>query len=71
MILLPIFTDNNGMPLAVMIIERTVGLVFGPTTALCRFLLKHCTATIRTIGTLGQDQSRSPRRRQDSDSHSL
>ena len=47
-----------------MIIERTIGLVLGPPTALCRYFLKHCTLTNRTVGTIWRDLSKPPQRRQ-------
>ena len=34
-----------------LIIERTIGIVFGPYTALYRPFLKHCTLTNKTVGT--------------------
>ena len=34
------------------IIERTIGLVLGPFTALCRLFLKHCTLTNKAVGTI-------------------
>ena len=34
------------------IIERTIGLVLGPCTALYRPLLKHCTLTNKAVGTI-------------------
>ena len=34
------------------IIERTIGLVLGPSTALYRSFLKHCTLNNRAIGTI-------------------
>ena len=35
-----------------LIIERTIGLVLGPSTALCRSFLKHCTLTNKVVGTI-------------------
>ena len=35
-----------------MIIERTIGLVLGPFTALNRLFLKHCTLTNKAVGTI-------------------
>ena len=34
------------------IIERTIGLVLGPFTALCRSFLKRCTLTNKVVGTI-------------------
>ena len=34
------------------IIERTIGLVLGPITALCRSFLKRCTLTNKAVGTI-------------------
>ena len=34
------------------IIERTNGLVLGPSSALCRYFLKHCTLTNKAVGTI-------------------
>ena len=34
------------------IIERTIGLVLGPSTALYEPFLKHCTLTNKAIGTI-------------------
>ena len=36
------------------IIERTIGLVFGPFTALYRSLLERCTLTNKAVGTIWQ-----------------
>ena len=49
------------------ILERTIGLVFGPSTALCRYFLKHCTLTNKTVGTIWRDLSKPPQRRQGPD----
>ena len=35
-----------------LIIEKTIGLVLGPSTALYRSLLKHCTLTNKGVGTI-------------------
>ena len=35
-----------------LIIERTIGLVIGPCTALYRPFLKHCTLTNKVVGTI-------------------
>ena len=35
-----------------LIIERTIGLVLGPSTALYRSFLKHCTLTNQAVGTI-------------------
>ena len=42
------------------IIERTIGLVLGPSTALYRSFLKHCTLTNKAVGTLWRTLSKSP-----------
>ena len=34
------------------IIERTIGLVLGPSTALYEPFLKHCTLTNKAVGTI-------------------
>ena len=34
------------------IIERTIGLVLGPSTALYEQFLKHCTLTNKAVGTI-------------------
>ena len=46
------------------IIDRTICLVLGPSTALCRYFLKHCTLTNKVIGTIWRDLSKPPQRRQ-------
>ena len=35
-----------------LIIDRTIGLVLGPCTALCRLFLNHCTLTNKAVGTI-------------------
>ena len=35
-----------------MIIERTIGLVLGPSTSLYRSVLEHCTLTNKAVGTI-------------------
>ena len=49
-----------------MIIERTLGLVLGPSTALHRYFLEHCRQTNKAMGTtsIWQDLSKPPLRRQ-------
>ena len=37
------------------IIERTIGIVLGPSTALYRSLLERCTMTNKALGTILQD----------------
>ena len=54
-----------------LIIEKTIGLVLGPDTALCRPFLKHCTLTNKVVGTIWQDLSKPPQRRQGPDFRSL
>ena len=49
------------------IIERTIGLVLGPSTALYEPFLKHCTLTNKAVGTIWLDLSKPPQRRQGSD----
>ena len=49
------------------IIERTIVLVLGPSTALYRSFLKHCTPTNKAIRTIWRDLSKPPRRRQGPD----
>ena len=50
-----------------LIIARTIGLVLGPSTALCRSFLTHCTLTNKAAGIIWRDLSKPPQRRQDSD----
>ena len=50
-----------------LIIERTIGLVFGPSTALHIPFLKHCTLTKKVVGTIWRALSKPPRRRQGPD----
>ena len=47
-----------------MTIERTIGLVLGPSTALYRSFLEHCTLTNKAVGTIWRDLSKPPQRRQ-------
>ena len=49
------------------IIERTIGLVLGPSTALCEPFLKHCTLTNKAVGTIWRTLSKPPQRRQGPD----
>ena len=49
------------------IIERTIGLVFGPSTAWYEPFLKHCTLTNKAVGTLWRALSKPPQRRQGPD----
>ena len=49
------------------IIERTIGLVLGPSTALYEHFLKHCTLTNKAVGTIWRAFSKPPQRRQDPD----
>ena len=46
------------------IIERTIGLVLGPITALYRSFLKRCTLTNKAVGTIWRALSKPPQRRQ-------
>ena len=48
-------------------IKRTIGLVLGPSTALYRTFLKHCTLTNKAVGTIWRDLSKPPQRRRDPD----
>ena len=49
------------------IIERTIGLVFGPFTALYIPFLKHCTLTNKAVGTIWRALSKPPQRLQGPD----
>ena len=49
------------------IIERTISLVLGPSTALYRTFLKHCTLTNKAMGTIRRVLSKPPQRRQGPD----
>ena len=49
------------------IIERTIGFVLGPSTALNRSFLKHCTLTNKAMGTIWRYFSKPPQRRQGPD----
>ena len=49
------------------IIETTIGLVLGPSTALYRPFLKHCILTNNTVGTIWWALSETPQRRQGRD----
>ena len=49
------------------IIERTIGPMLGPFTALYRPLLKHCTLTNKAVGTMWRVLSKPPQRRQGPD----
>ena len=49
------------------IIERTIGLVLGPSTALYEPFLKHCTLTYKAVGTIWRALSKPPQRRQGPD----
>ena len=53
------------------IIERTVGLVLGPSTALNRSFLKHCTLTNKAVGSIWRDLSKPLQRRQGPDHRPL
>ena len=50
-----------------LIIEKTIGLMLGPCTALCRLFLKHCTLTNKAVGTIWRALSKPPQRRQGPD----
>ena len=49
------------------IIERTIGLVRGPSTAMYSPFLEHCTLTFKEVGTIRRDLSKPPQRRQGPD----
>ena len=49
------------------IIERTIGLVLGPSAALYGPFLKHCTLTNKAVGTIWRALSKPPQRRQGPD----
>ena len=49
------------------IIERTIVLVLGPSTALYEPFLKHCTLTNKAVGTIWRVLSKPPQRRQGPD----
>ena len=49
------------------IIERTIGLVLGPSTALYEHFLKHCTLPNKAVGTIWRALSKPPQRRQGPD----
>ena len=51
----------------IVIIERTIGLVLGPSTALYRPFLKHCILTNKAVGTIWRALSKPPKRRQGPD----
>ena len=53
------------------IIERTIGLVLGPFTALYRSFLKRCTLTNTAVGTIWRALSKPPQRRQGPDPRPL
>ena len=53
------------------IIERTIGLVLGPFTALYRSFLKRCTLTNKAVGTIWRALSKPPQRRQGPDPRPL
>ena len=53
------------------IIERTIGLVHGHSTAFYRSFLKHCTLTNKAVRTLWRDLFKRPQRRQSPDPRPL
>ena len=53
------------------IIERTIGLMFGPFAALYRSFLKRCTLTNKAVGTIWRDFSKPPQRQQGPDPRPL
>ena len=50
-----------------LIIDRTIGLVLGPSTTLYRHSLKHCTLTNEAVWTIWRALSKPPQRRQGPD----
>ena len=50
-----------------LIIEKTIGPVLGPSTALNEPFLKHCTLTNKAVGTIWRALSKPPQRRQGPD----
>ena len=54
-----------------MIIEKTIGLVLGPFTALNRSFLKRCTLTNKAVGTIWRALCKPPQRWQGPDPRSL
>ena len=50
-----------------LIIERTIGLVLGPSTTLYRPVLKHCTLTYKAVGTIWRALSKPSQRWQGPD----
>ena len=54
-----------------LIIERTIGLVLGPSTALYRSFRTHCILTNKAVGTIWPDLSKPPQRRQGPDPRPL
>ena len=50
-----------------LIIERTIGLVLGPSTALYSSSLEHCTLNNKAVGTIWRVLSKPPQRRQGPD----
>ena len=50
-----------------LIIERTIGIVLGPSTTLYGPFLKHCTLTNKAVGTIWRALSKPPQRRQGPD----
>ena len=53
------------------IIERTIGIMIGPFTALCRSFLKRGTLTNKAVGTIWRALSKPLQRRQGPDPHPL
>ena len=53
------------------IIERTICLMIGPSTALLRSFPKHCTLTNKAVGTIWRELSKPPQRRQGPDPRPL
>ena len=54
-----------------LIIEGTIGLMLGPSTALFRYFLKHCTLTNKAVGTIWRNLSKPPQSREGPDSRPL
>ena len=53
------------------IIERTIGLVLGPFTALYRSFIKRCTLTNKAVGTICRALSKPPHRQHGPDPRPL
>ena len=54
---------SSGSKIVKRLVEKTIGLVLGPSTALYRPFLKHCTLTNKAVGTIWRVLSKPPQRR--------